>query len=231
MGALAGAKGASYALLQNYLRKQADEASQAELASQNALRTAQTGYYDRGNQPKPAKAPTKTEIEGAYLDQLLQDPENARQYFLKPKEGEKPKGFTLGDTRYEFDEASGQWKAVAKNPSVNSGSNKPGYTRGQSFDDARMTLTQDQPMTMNTKTGEINLGGKVVPPLGDIQARADSLFNMNNYGMWELPNNQGTPSPDTTQGQPVNLDAIRAKYKAAGYSDEEINAALKSLGY
>lgn len=91
-GGVQGVSGISRALLQKYLmdfeqQQQETETRQAEeqLGLQRMLTGARVTELGQRHLPGPEKAKTKTEVEAAKLAELFQDPDFARQYFLKGK--------------------------------------------------------------------------------------------------------------------------------------------------
>ncbi len=91
-GGVQGVSGISRALLQKYLmdferEQQETESRQAEeqLGLQRMLTGARVTELGQRHLPEPEKAKTKTEVEAEKLAELFQDPDFARQYFLKGK--------------------------------------------------------------------------------------------------------------------------------------------------
>ena len=96
-GGVQGVSGISRAMLQKYLmdfekEQQEGESRRAEeqLGLQRILTGARVTELGQRHLPEPEKAKTKTQVEAEKLAELFQDPDFARQYFLKGGTGRSP---------------------------------------------------------------------------------------------------------------------------------------------
>lgn len=204
-GLLAGARGTSQALsddakltfanyLYNQRKKQDRDASEG-------LTQAQTDYYNARTRalgkepPKPEPGPpkplTKSQVEGSALQALFDaDPQFAKDYFSKDRGGTGEKG-----------------------------PKKPDYSKSAAFDDAMKLFPKASlsPAQSNENIMSIIKGGQPIhtietPPLQDVQAKSDSLFNMQNYGQYEMPVSEDAVIQSLKQIPPdytIDFDAIK----------------------
>ena len=187
-GLFAGARGGSRALADYILNQRSQRNALAAEGRQEArtiatetrkqkagapLQQAEIEYYNArakaaGKETEP-KMPTESNVLGLALQEALE----------------------TGDfSKYE------RAKQAGKEPE------NPAYSKGQAFDDAvklfpKATLSSDQ---SNENLMSIIRHGQPVhkietPAMQDIQPKADSLFNMQNFGQWDAPGQQQQPLP------------------------------------
>ena len=168
----------------------------------------QTGYGFITPGELPTTGPYREE---EYNPQFTPIPE------LQQKKG--PSGFELsaGQSRFEYDPATKTFKSVASLPGNTPSTGQ--YTRGQAWDDAYRTLTEDAPTTFNSQTGEFSMGGKVSPSLKRIQPTADSLYNMQNYGQFA--------PPGAIQKEDPEISMAKAKLASGEWDQAKFDAWLK----
>lgn len=100
----------------------------------------------------------------------------------KPPE---PKYIKGPDGIYEVDPTTHTAKKITAFPKEEK-PDKQGYSRAQSFDDAlKVTPAQIDEQ-----------GNPLAPAMQDVQPKADSLFNMQNFGQWDAPS--GVENTDTS---------------------------------
>ena len=189
-------------------------------ADQNKL-NALKGIYRYPQEKKPSYQ--QYELPTSYGAFNPQTGLRTKQGDIEPKSGISSSATLANGVRvsgtYEEVEKMTQQYGVKE---ASGGDDKPAYSKGASLDDARQLMTVTEPMGFSTSpdgTQKFSMGGKTQPTLQELQPKADSLFNMQNYGQWDAPVQQpvqqsvqqgagswpGPPQGQVQQQQTINI--------------------------